>query len=228
MPRAHVDPTLFCIGIDLNHGPVAFRPMGPGPDWPLPGGKRGGAGQRTGRGNQQDSPLHPQEKDRGTQRAWAKELPSGLWAYRTIVRTLTGETPFALTYESEAVILVEVGMPTFRVQHFDPVTNDEKVAENLDILEERKEEAAIQTTNNKRKVEQYFNKRVRPRSFKVGDMVLREAGVITPEEGKLGARWEGPYVVMASNRPGSYRLKDSEGRDLPHPWNAEHLKKFYI
>lgn len=58
-------------------------------------------------------------------------------------------------------------------------------------------------------VEHYFNKRVKPRSFKAGDLVLKETGVTTQDEGKLGPWWEGPYVVVASNRLGSYCLKDS-------------------
>lgn len=41
-------------------------------------------------------------------------------------------------------------------------------------------------TANKRKTEQYFNKRVRSRSFKVGDLVLKEIGLIIAEEAKLG------------------------------------------
>lgn len=117
--------------------------------------------------------------------AWAEELLSVLWAYRMTVRTLTGEMPFALTYESEAIILVEVEMPTFRVQHFDLGSKNKRLAEELDLLEERREEVAIRTASNKRKVEQYFNKQVKPRSFRVGDLVLKQIGVTTPEEGKL-------------------------------------------
>ena len=42
--------------------------------------------------------------------AWLEELPNVLWAYRTTARTSTGETPFRLTYGTEAVIPVEVGL----------------------------------------------------------------------------------------------------------------------
>ncbi|XP_040990483.1 uncharacterized protein LOC121237698 [Juglans microcarpa x Juglans regia] len=69
------------------------------------------------------------KKIRAHKRAWAEELPS--------VRTLTGETPFSLTYGSQAVIPVEVRLPTFCVQHFNPDTNNERLDENLDALEER-------------------------------------------------------------------------------------------
>lgn len=37
---------------------------------------------------------------------WAKEFPG--------VKTLTREIPFSLTYTSEVVVPVEVGMPTYR------------------------------------------------------------------------------------------------------------------
>ena len=39
---------------------------------------------------------------------WSEELPSVLWAYRTTIRGPTGETPFSLTYGTEAVIPVEL------------------------------------------------------------------------------------------------------------------------
>ena len=46
--------------------------------------------------------------------AWLEELPSVLWAYKTAVRTPIGETPFKLTYGTEAVISVKVGVASIR------------------------------------------------------------------------------------------------------------------
>ena len=46
--------------------------------------------------------------------AWPKELPNVLWAYRTTARTPIGETPFRLTYGTEAVIPVKVGVTSIR------------------------------------------------------------------------------------------------------------------
>lgn len=37
------------------------------------------------------------------------ELLGILWAYQTTIKTLTGEIPFTLTYESEVMILVKLG-----------------------------------------------------------------------------------------------------------------------
>uniref|UniRef100_A0A2N9GEB2 Uncharacterized protein n=1 Tax=Fagus sylvatica TaxID=28930 RepID=A0A2N9GEB2_FAGSY len=57
---------------------------------------------------------------------WVEELPSILWTYRTTPRCSTGETPFSLTYGVEAVIPLEVGLPTIRTEYYDPVTNEAK------------------------------------------------------------------------------------------------------
>ena len=46
--------------------------------------------------------------------AWPEELPNVLWAYRTIARTPTGETPFRFTYGTKVMILVEVGVTSIR------------------------------------------------------------------------------------------------------------------
>ncbi|XP_031252024.1 uncharacterized protein LOC116109926 [Pistacia vera] len=55
--------------------------------------------------------------------AWADKLPGVLWSYRTIAHSLTGETPFSLTYDSKAVILAEVSVPSTRLQWADEETN---------------------------------------------------------------------------------------------------------
>ncbi|XP_040999461.1 uncharacterized protein LOC121245376 [Juglans microcarpa x Juglans regia] len=89
---------------------------------------------------------------------WAEELPSVLWAYRTTIQTPTRETPFTLTYGSEVMIPIEVGIPTFHAQHFNPDTNNKRIAEQLDLLEEKREDAATQAVSNKRKAKQYFNR----------------------------------------------------------------------
>ena len=46
--------------------------------------------------------------------AWSEELPNVLWDYKTMARTLTGETPFKLTNGTEAMIPVEVGVTSVR------------------------------------------------------------------------------------------------------------------
>nr|GEY53625.1 reverse transcriptase domain-containing protein [Tanacetum cinerariifolium] len=74
---------------------------------------------------------------------WVEELPHILWAHRTMIKSSHGDTPFSLTYRTEAVIPAEIGMPTYRTTAVDVVSNDEELRLNLDLLEERRERAAI-------------------------------------------------------------------------------------
>ncbi|GJR18724.1 reverse transcriptase domain-containing protein [Tanacetum coccineum] len=73
-----------------------------------------------------------------------EELSHILWAYRTMIKSSNGDTPFSLTYEMEAVISKEIGMPTLRTTEVDLVQNYEALEISLDLLEERREQAAIQ------------------------------------------------------------------------------------
>ena len=76
------------------------------------------------------------------------------------------------------------------------------------------------------RVAQYFNKKVRHRSFKVGGKVT--IATKDPTKGKLAPNWEGPYKAIECKRAGAYHLEDSKGKALPRPWNVEHLKKYFI
>ena len=71
--------------------------------------------------------------------AWIDELPSVLWAYRTIARTLTSETPFNLTFWTEAIIPVEIGLTSFKATMFDKSKNGKELKVNLDLLDELRE-----------------------------------------------------------------------------------------
>ncbi|GKV19462.1 hypothetical protein SLEP1_g29723 [Rubroshorea leprosula] len=159
----------------------------------------------------------------------ADELNNVLWAYQTTTRTATGETPYHLAFGTEAVIPVELGVPSLRVSHFDSTRNDLLLREDLDLLDEVCEHARLRTMAYKQKIANFYNKRVRPRSFKIGDLVLRKAGLTGFETrfGKLAPNWEGPYVVAEVPHPGAYVLQDAEGKRIPRVWNVNNLKKFY-
>jgi hypothetical protein len=46
--------------------------------------------------------------------------------------------------------------------------------------------------------------------------------------GKLHLKWEGPFLVVSSSRPSSYRLKDMDGNDIPRSWNEDELRRYYV
>nr|GEV85616.1 reverse transcriptase domain-containing protein [Tanacetum cinerariifolium] len=86
---------------------------------------------------------------------WLEELPHVLWAHRMIIKSSNDDTPFSLTYGTEAVIPVEIGMPTYRTTTVDAVHNDEELWLNLDLLEVRREGAAIREAKAKLKMTKY-------------------------------------------------------------------------
>ncbi|GKA94625.1 reverse transcriptase domain-containing protein [Tanacetum coccineum] len=84
---------------------------------------------------------------------WMGELSHVLWAHRTMIKSSNGEMPFSLTYGTEAVISAEIGMPTLRTAEVDSIQNDEALQINLDLVEEKREQAAIQEAKSKDKME---------------------------------------------------------------------------
>ncbi|GKF48750.1 hypothetical protein Tco_0142001, partial [Tanacetum coccineum] len=117
-----------------------------------------------------------------------------------MIKSSNGETPFSLTYGAEAVIPVEIGMPTLRTAEVDMIKNNEDLGINLDLLEEKREQEA----RSKAKMENNAE-----------------------DEGKLGPKWEGPYEVTEALGRGAYKLIDRNGNTLPRTWNICNLKKCY-
>ncbi|GJV82339.1 reverse transcriptase domain-containing protein [Tanacetum coccineum] len=121
---------------------------------------------------------------------WIESSPHAYGPTVTMIKSSNGETPFLLTYVTEAVIPAEIGMPTLRTTEIDLTKNNEALGMNLDLIEERREQAAIQEAKSKKRMEKYYNSRVRGTSFKPGDMVYRsnESKSISQDEGKLGPK----------------------------------------
>ena len=160
---------------------------------------------------------------------WPDELPGVLWAYRTMIRTPTGETPFKLTYGSEAVIPAEVHMANHRVTMYQDKDNEEQLHLNLDLIDEVTMDAKHRTTRYKNLMARQYDAMVKPRRFNIGDLVLKKVSLTTKNlaHGKPGPNWEGPYRVINCKRQGSYYLEALDERKLEHPWNVEHLRRYY-
>ena len=70
-----------------------------------------------------------------SQRDWNDKLGECLWAYRTTVRTPTKATPFSLVYGCEAVLPLEIQIPSLRVALTAEMTTEEKHRQRLQELE---------------------------------------------------------------------------------------------
>ena len=120
-----------------------------------------------------------------------------LWAHRTTRKSTTQETPLALAFGTEAVAPVEVGLKSPRIEFGSTEHNKEVLRLNLDLLEEKREQVLKRIEDYHRKTARYYDRRVKPRSYKPGDLFLKKLlpARKDPTHGKLGPNWEGPCIV---------------------------------
>ncbi|XP_015054940.1 uncharacterized protein LOC107001384 [Solanum pennellii] len=133
-----------------------------------------------------------------------QELPFALLGYRTTVRTIVGATPYSLVYGTEAVIPAEFEIPSLRIVVEAEIDDDEWIKTR-------------------------YNKKVRPRHFEEGQLVLRR---ILPHhaktKGKFSPNWKGLFVVKRVLPNGALYLADIEGKVKETLVNADAVKRYYI
>nr|XP_025635711.1 uncharacterized protein LOC112729776 [Arachis hypogaea] len=144
--------------------------------------------------------------------AWADELASVLWSYRTTQELSIGEAPIRLTYGVAAIIPVEIGEPSPRL-----LLGGVEEAVKKDLVDEVREMAHLSETALKQIMALRYNTKVLKREFERDDLVLRcnDIGLLTPGEGKLAANWEGLYRVKKVLGNGAYKLERLDGKEVP-------------
>jgi len=158
---------------------------------------------------------------------WTEELIEVLWAYWCTPQTTMQETPYSLTYGTEAMITVEEAEPTIRRQMFDLTLNEESLAVNLDLVSELRDKSKIREAACKARASRRYNTKVRPRGFQKGDLVWRMRSDARKNEGKFSSNWEGPFRVWEVAQGGAYHLEWLSGKNVPRTWNVTHLKFYY-
>ena len=134
-----------------------------------------------------------------------------------------------MTYGAEAVISLANGFLTMRTSTFTSDGNDELLKKNLDLVEERRENAMVQLAYYQHKLKQGYDMNVKLRPLAPGDLVLRKVlgNTKNPAQGKLGLNQEGPYHITLVVGIGAYYLEDLDERTVLHPWNVNNLKMYY-
>ena len=134
------------------------------------------------------------------------ELSSVLWAYQTTVRTPIRETPFKLAYGSDAVILTEVGLISYKVAHYKDEENEKQLSLSLDPMNKVRMDTKQRVARYKNLMTKHHDTLVKPKQFNIGDLLLKRVSLPTkdPAHGKLEPNWEGLYKVINCKRRGSY------------------------
>ena len=134
-----------------------------------------------------------------------------------------------MTYGSKAVIPLEFGFPTLRMDQFNVEENHHLLVDNMDLAEERREIAMVKMASYQQKLKQMYGKGVKSRPLAPGYLVLRKVVRMAKNLtwGKLGPNQEGPYRITSIAGIGTYNLEDLDEYVILHPWNVNNLRRYY-
>ncbi|GKD46447.1 reverse transcriptase domain-containing protein [Tanacetum coccineum] len=154
-----------------------------------------------------------------SQQAWVDDLPRILWVHRTLPRISKKETPFTLTYGSEAIIP--------KITHLTP---EEEKSTTKERAEKRKDDdkevALIEEAYYKSKLRKYHDTRARarPSTFGPGYFVLLACN----NEGTQKQAGERPYIVNEAYENGLYKITSTSDYSVIRTMSGSKLRKFYV
>ena len=94
--------------------------------------------------------------------------------------------------------------------------------DQLSLLDERRLRAVNHVQAYQRKMTLAFRKRVKPRKFQKGDLVLKVLRrLISDPRGKFRPTWSGPYVIRDLTREGAAWLMDLDRNQFTEPDNVD-------
>ncbi|KAH7838736.1 hypothetical protein Vadar_030466 [Vaccinium darrowii] len=171
------------------------------------------------------------EKTIESSRDWHEKLPLALWGYRTSIRTPTGATPYSLVYGMEAVLPIELEVPSLRVLIENEVNEADWLSDRfteLMLFDERRLRALYHIQGYQRRIARAFNKKVKSRDLVEGDMVVKEirAPIFDPR-GKFRPKWAGPYIIKTILDGGATVILDLDGNEFSNLVNLDQLKRYY-
>ena len=103
-----------------------------------------------------------------------EELPKVIWGLRTQQNRATRCSPFYLVYGSEAILPSDLIWRSSRVEQYEEGEAADTRRLELDTLEEQRLAALVQSAQYLQGCRRHYDKNIRPRTFQVGDLVLRK------------------------------------------------------
>jgi hypothetical protein len=172
----------------------------------------------------------------GGKEKWVDNLHAVLLADRVTVKATTGFSPFYLNYGSEAVLPIELRVPTWRIMDW------EKVADKADLLALRARQIQLRdddleeaTAKQKRmriagKDQFDSTRQIRLQDIRKGEVVLLHDALQEVDMSsrlKLGYRWLGPFrVSKAIPEKGTFLLEEMDGTRLQGTFAGNRIKVF--
>jgi hypothetical protein len=131
--------------------------------------------------------------------------------------------PFKLLYGEEAMMPEEIQFQGPRT-NIEIIDEDEQMTSKY-LLEEERMKAIQNLEKYQKEIKSWYNKKVKPRQLSPGDLVLkRKRNEDTIE--KFQQKWEGPYLITRTNKPGAFHLADMSGKEIDHTFNIQDLRRY--
>ncbi|XP_070039615.1 uncharacterized protein [Nicotiana tomentosiformis] len=142
---------------------------------------------------------------------WHERLPFALLGYRITART----SPYLLVYGTEAVIPAEVEIPSLRIIQEAELSDAEWVRsryEQLALIDGKRMNTVCHGQLYQNRISRAFNKRVKPRQFAPGQLMLKRIFPHQDEtKGKFSPNWQGLYIVHRVLTGGALILAEMDG-----------------
>ena len=160
-------------------------------------------------------------------------LSEALWAHHISRHGATKVTPFELVYGQEAVLPIEVNLDAYRLakqNDLSAIDYYNSMMDNIDEVTGKRMKSLKEIEKDKLRVARAYNKKVKDKSFQVGDLVWKTIlplGMKNNKFGKWSPSWEGPYRIVKVIFGNSYMMETRQGDRLPRAINGRYLKKYY-
>jgi hypothetical protein len=102
--------------------------------------------------------------------------------------------------------------------------------DRIDEVSDERVKTLGEIERDKLRVAKAYNKRVKKKSFQVGDLVWKTILTIGSRNSKFGKwslKWEEPYRIEEVILRNSYMVQSIQGTSLPRIINKKYLKMYY-
>jgi transposase InsO family protein len=132
----------------------------------------------------------------GSNTDWDARLFDALWAYRCAYKVTTKHTPFQLVCGQEAILPIEIELPSLRVALEERLRDEESLThryEMLEKLEETRAQAYLNMVVAQKHQKTYYYSKLEPKVLKENDLILLYDSRFSKFPGKFKMCWFGPY-----------------------------------
>jgi hypothetical protein len=139
-------------------------------------------------------------------------LSEALWAHHISKHSATKVTHFELVYEQEAILHIELNLDALQIARQNELSDldyHNLIHDRLDEVSDERVKALCEIERELRVVRAY-NKRVKKKSYQLGDLVWKTVLPIGSRSSKLGnwsSNWEGPYRIEEVILKNSYMVQ---------------------